>query len=286
MSDVQAVTDPIVYHGEGPVWDARQRRLLYVDMFAGDLMSLSLEDEKVTRRHYGSILAAVRPRKDGGLVLALERRFATVDASGEDLSLLPELWVDASIRMNDGDCDPQGRFYCGSMAYDLSAGRGRLYCLNALLQLDVVIEGVTISNGLAWSPSGERAYYVDSTTQRIDSFQFDGETGRLYGRTCVVEIPRESGMPDGLTVDADGGIWIALYGGAAVRRYLPGGTLDLIVSLPVTQVTSCAFGGDALNELYITTSREGLGRGEQPEAGSVYKARPGVVGQATRVFGG
>jgi sugar lactone lactonase YvrE len=253
-------------------------------MLAGDIVSIDTTGALLDRLHVGSVAAAFRPRRVGGLVVATERGFALVNGDGV-VHRLPDLWTDPRVRMNDGGCDPQGRFYCGSMAYDLSPGAGRLYCLEPTGPVHVVLSAVTISNGLAWSPDETTAYYVDSVTQRIDMFDHDPVTG-LSGRRPFVEIPAEHGLPDGLAVDRDGGVWVALFGGSAVRRYGPDGVLDEVIPLPVSQVTACTFGGPALDQLYITTSRENVPDGEQPHAGSVYRASPGVSGLPASDFVG
>ena len=281
---VEQFTEPLAFHGEGPVWSPDWPGLRFVDMLAGDIVSVDTTGALLDRLHVGSVAAAFRPRRAGGLVVATERGFALVDADGA-VHLLPDLWSDPRVRMNDGGCDPQGRFYCGSMAYDLSPGAGQLYCLEPTGSVHVVLSSVTISNGLAWSPDETTAYYVDSVTQRIDMFDHDPAAG-LSRRRPFVEIPVEHGLPDGLAVDRDGGVWVALFGGSAVRRYGPDAVLDDVIPLPVSQVTACTFGGPALDELYITTSRENVPHGEQPQAGSVYRARPGVSGLPTSYFVG
>jgi sugar lactone lactonase YvrE len=187
--------------------------------------------------------------------------------------------------MNEGGCDPDGRFYCGSMAYDQRPGAGALYRLDPDYSVHVVLENVTISNGLEWSPDGSRAYYNDTPTQRIDVFDYDGESG-LTGRRPFAEIPTEAGGPDGLTVDEEGGVWVALYGGGAVRRYNPEGVLDEVIEVPAKQVTACTFGGSDLDQLFITTSREGLGSGDDPLAGSVFRSAVGVASLPVREFAG
>jgi sugar lactone lactonase YvrE len=187
--------------------------------------------------------------------------------------------------MNEGGCDPDGRFYCGSMAYDQRPGAGALYRLDPDGSVRVVLENVTISNGLEWSPDGSRAYYNDTPTQRIDVLDYDGGSG-LTGRRPFATVPVEAGGPDGLTVDEEGGVWVALYGGGAVRRYTPEGVLDEVIEVPAKQVTACTFGGSGLNQLFITTSREGLGNGEDPLAGSLFRAAVGVAGLPVREFAG
>jgi sugar lactone lactonase YvrE len=187
--------------------------------------------------------------------------------------------------MNDGGCDPDGRFYCGSMAYDKRAGAAALYRLDPDGSVRAVLDGVTISNGLEWSPDGGRAYYNDTATGRIAVFDYDRGSG-LTGRRTFAEIPAEDGVPDGLAVDAEGGVWTAVNGGGQVRRHTPDGRVDAVVEVPVRQVTACTFGGGRLDELYITTSREGLPPDEEPPAGSLFRARIGVPGVPAREFAG
>jgi sugar lactone lactonase YvrE len=278
----ERITDAVAFHGEGPVWSPAWGGLRWVDMLAGDVLALG-EDGSVERRHVGEICAAVRPRRGGGAVLGVERGFALEDADGT-LTTLDERWAaEQGVRMNEGGCDPDGRFYCGSMAYDRRRGGGALYRFDPDRSTHVVLEAVTISNGLDWSPDGTLAYYNDTETFRVDVFGYDREAG-LTGRRPFAETA--PGRPDGLTVDAEGGVWVALANGASVRRYTPDGSLDAVVELPVTKVTACTFGGARLDELYITTSREGLGPDEEPAAGSLFRAAVGVRGMAVREFAG
>jgi sugar lactone lactonase YvrE len=279
----EQVTDPVAYHGEGPVWSERWGGLRWVDMLAGDILSL-VADGTINRRHVGSVAAAIRPRRRGGAVIGVERGFALEEADGE-IRHLDELWSDANVRMNEGGCDPDGRFYCGSMAYDQRPGAGALYRLDPDGSVHVVLENVTISNGLEWSPDGSRAYYNDSPTHRIDIFDYDGESG-LSGWRPFAEVPAEAGLPDGLTVDEEGGVWVALYGGGSVRRYTPDGMLDEVIEVPAKQVTACTFGGSGLDQLFITTSREDLKPGEDPLAGSLFRTAVGVAGMPVREFVG
>jgi sugar lactone lactonase YvrE len=187
--------------------------------------------------------------------------------------------------MNDGGCDPQGRFYCGSIAYDQAPGRASLYRLDTDHSVSLVFGDVTISNGIDWSPDGGTAYYVDTPTRRIDAFDHDPSKG-LSGRRTFIEIPDGAGFPDGLTVDSEGHVWVALYAGSAVHRYRPDGVLDGVVELPVSQVTACTFGGDALDELFITTTRENLPDDVQPQAGAVFRYPTAVRGRPVTAFAG
>ncbi|MDX3781458.1 MULTISPECIES: SMP-30/gluconolactonase/LRE family protein [Streptomyces] len=281
---VDQVTGPIAYHAEGPVWSPVWGGLRWVDILAGDVLSLA-DDGTVTRQHVGDVAAAIRPRRQSGAVIGVERGFALEDAEGT-LTYLPPLWdEDRGIRMNEGGCDPDGRFYCGSMAYDKRTGAGSLYRLAPDGTVAVVLTGVTVSNGLEWSPDGAHAYYNDTPTQRIAVFDYDPGSG-LRGQRTFVTIPAEAGRPDGLTVDAQGGVWVALNNGGAVRRYSPAGALDEVIELPARKVTACTFGGPHLDELFITTSRENLEPAEDPLAGSLFRARVDVAGLPVREFAG
>jgi sugar lactone lactonase YvrE len=279
---VDQVTDPVTYHGEGPVWSVRWGGLRWVDMLAGDVLSLG-EDQSVRRRHVGAVAAAVRPRSSGGAVIGVERGFALEGDDGS-LTQLQPLWTDPGVRMNEGACDPDGRFYCGSMAYDRRPGGGRVYRLDPDGSHRVVIDDVTISNGLDWSPDGSMAYYNDTETGRVDAFDYDADGG-LTRRRSFAEIA-DGGRPDGLTVDETGGVWVAISNGGAVHRYAPDGMLDEVIDVPARKVTACTFGGEHLDQLFITTSREGLQPGDDPLAGSLFRADPGVRGQPTREYAG
>ncbi len=279
----EQLTDSVAYHGEGPVWSERWGGLRWVDMLAGDVLSLAA-DGTIARRHVGGVAACVRPRRGGGAVIALERGFALEDRGGT-VTPLGELWSDEEVRMNEGGCDPDGRFYCGSMAFDERPGAGTLYRLDPDRSTHLVLEGLTISNGLDWSPEGDRAYYVDTPTHSIDTFDYEREAG-MVRRRPFVEIAPDLGVPDGLTVDGEGGVWVALHGGSAVHRYGPDGALDLVVEVGARQVTACALGGADLDRLFITTSREGLEPGDDPLAGSLFTVEAGVRGQPVREFAG
>jgi sugar lactone lactonase YvrE len=276
----EQLTDPVAYHGEGPVWSERWGGLRWVDMLAGDVLSLA-SDGSIERRHVGEIAAALRPRRGGGAVFGIERGFALEDPDGS-VRALDEVWSEPSVRMNEGGCDPDGRFYCGSMAYDQRPGAASLYRLDPDRSVHIALDGVTVSNGLEWSPDGALAYYNDTATYSIAVFDYDRDAG-LTGRRVFAALENR---PDGLTVDAEGGVWTALSDGGAVRRYGPNGRLDAVIELPARKVTACTFGGERLDELFITTSREGLEPGEDPLAGALFRAVPGVTGMPVREYAG
>ena len=281
------VTPALAEHGEGPVWHPSFAGVRWVDMLAGDILELRGPDA-VTRTHVGTVAAAFRPRQGGGVVLADERGFVLLAADLTVERRLPALWDDPGVRMNEGGADPAGNFWCGSMAYDQTPGAGAVYRLTPDLDAEKVITDVTVSNGFGFSPDGTRAYYVDTPTRRIDVFDFTD--GTLTNRRTAAEVAEGPGNPDGLTVDAEGCVWVALYGGAAVHRYSPDGELLAVVPLPVEKITACTFGGPDLDRLYVTTSREGLddaGRAEQPLAGALFSVDvPGVRGLPVLEFAG
>jgi sugar lactone lactonase YvrE len=273
----------VAYHGEGPVWSTRWGGLRWVDMLAGDVLSLA-GDGSIARSHVGGVAAVVRPRSAGGAVIGVERGFALEAADGTVTSL-GEVWASDAVRMNEGGCDPSGRFYCGSMAYDQKPGAAALYRLDPDGSVHTVLDGVTVSNGLEWSVDGSLAYYNDTATHRIDVFDYDAVAG-LTARRCFVDLTAEGASPDGLTVDSEGGVWVALYGAGAVRRYSPSATLDEVIELPTPLVTACTFGGADLDELFITTSQEALEPGADPLAGSLFRSFVGVSGNPVREFAG
>lgn len=276
----ELLTDAVAHHAEGPCWWPGRGGLRWVDMLAGDVLHLA-DTGEITRTHVGEVAAMIRPRAGGGAVIAVERGLAFADEDWRVDPLRP-MWTTDSVRMNEGGIAPDGSLYVGSMAYDQAKGAARLYRVAPDLDVETELDSVTVSNGIDWSPDGTLAYYDDTPTGRITVFDWTPEEGLTSGRTFA-EV---DGFPDGLTVDAEGGVWTALFGGSRVERRSPDGTLDAVIEVGARQVTACTFGGEDLDELYITTSREGLAEGEDPAAGAVFVARPGVRGKAVTPFAG
>jgi sugar lactone lactonase YvrE len=281
---VEQLTGGDAYHGEGPVWDAAWGGLRWVDMLAGDVLHLDSAGQ-VERWHVGSVAAVLRPRRSGGLVIAIEDRFVLAEEANGPLTALPPVFDDPALRFNEGGCDPDGNLFVGTMAYAETPGAGSVYRLGVDHTVDVAMTSVTISNGLAWTADGTTAYYVDSPTSRIDRFDWDTTLG-LHNRRPFVSIAPEDGAPDGLTVDAGGGVWVALYNGQAVRGYGSDGDLMEVVELPVPKVTACTFGGPALDQLFITTSRLGDQGESHPAAGALFVADVGARGLPVLAYGG
>ena len=282
MTAAEQLTARITHHGEGAIWDAADNVLHFVDMTAGDLLSRTNEGE-ITRRHMGKVAAVWRPRTGGGGVVGVERGFALIDKDGSQTTL-PDVFTDPKIRMNDGTCDPQGRFYCGTMAYDETPGAGTVYRLDPDGAVATVLRDVTISNGMVFALDGQSAYYIDTPTHQVVEFDFDATAGTLHDPRPVIAVPDAS--PDGMTIDAEGQLWVAQWGGGAVHGYSPDGRLIDVIEVAATQVSCCGFGGPDLATLFITTSRQGLGEDEQPGAGALFAATPGVRGVPVLPYGG
>lgn len=270
--------------GESPVWDIRASQLIWIDVTAGAIHRFDpasgLDRSVAVGRHVGA--AALRQKR--GLVLAVREGFALTDSGDDDtLPLAPILEDEPCLRMNDGKCDAAGRFWAGSMAYDTDrgAGAGALYRLGPDGIATAQLRGVTLSNGLDWSPDSRTLYYIDSPSGGVDAIDFDLADGRLGRRSRLVDSP-DGCLPDGMTVDADGALWVAWFGGGRISRYSPEGKLDRTIAVPASQVTNCAFGGSDLKDLYITSAAYGLsphGRLEQPHAGGLFCVRVSTAGR-------
>lgn len=288
--DVELVLDAGAAVGEGAVWDPRCDRLLWVDIPAGQLHRLDPASGRNESFAVGQPVGAVAVHAGGGYLLAVRDGFAFLDADSGAARMVCEVEADNSgNRMNDGSCDSAGRFWAGTMALDMSPGAGSLYRLDADLNPVKLLDDLSVPNGIGWSPDDRTMYLVDSGQHAVDAFDFDAATGSIENRRRFIDVPVHDGLPDGMTIDVEGCLWVALWGGWAVRCYEPDGRLRRQIELPVAQVTSCAFGGDDLDELYVTSAADGLGASErdaQPHAGGVFRLRPGTRGPVAHQFGG
>lgn len=267
--------------GEGPTWDAAAGRLTWIDILGSRIHSYDPVSGRRTSRTTEQHVGAVKPRAGGGLVLNLRDGVGLLDPDDTFRWLHHESVP--GRRANDAAVAPDGSLWAGTMRYDEAPGGGTLFRIAGDGAVDVVLDDVAVSNGTGWSPDGRLMYHIDSPTRRIDVFDF--ADGRARGRRPLVEIEEGAGFPDGLTVDADGCVWVALWDGGAVRRYTPGGELDRVIELPVPRVTACAFGGADLSDLYVTTARVGLSA-PHPVAGSLLVVRGVGKGFAQPAFAG
>lgn len=273
--------------GEGPVWDAADGTLLWIDILADRVHRSDLGTGLTTTIKAERTVGAVAPRAGGGLIAAVPGGFGPLRPDGT-VDLLARLEADRPAnRMNDGKVAPDGSFWAGTMDRSAEPGAGSLYRLAPDLSVGVVLTGLTVSNGLGWSPDGARCYFVDTAEQGIDVLR--EEDSGAWSRSPFVRIDRALGVPDGLTVDAAGNVWVAMCFGGRVLGYAPDASLIATVTVPAVLTTSVAFGGADLDLLLITTGRTGLTEDQlrrQPHAGSVFAARPGAAGQASPPFAG
>ncbi len=275
---------------ESPVWDEETGELLWVDIPAGLIHRWQPGSAAPSTIAVGQPVGAIALRRSGGLVAAVRDGFAIVDEGSSRVELCGRVETDrADNRMNDGKCDNAGRFWAGTMAEDMRRGAGGLYRLDPDLTISTILTHVSVSNGIGWSPDDRTMYYVDSLEQAIDAFDFDADLGRLANRRRLADIEAEAGMPDGIAVDTAGFVWVAVWGGGAIRRYSPGGDLVDEIRVPATRVTSCTLGGPDLRDLYLTTASRGLSpddRRDQPYAGAIFRVRVDVPGSPAARFAG
>ncbi|HUO74175.1 MAG TPA: SMP-30/gluconolactonase/LRE family protein [Solirubrobacteraceae bacterium] len=276
--------------GEGVRWDTRRDELLRVDILAGHVHRdrVGVDGRLAPVRVYtlpGTVGAIAPIEGDEGWLLAADRGFVHLSPDGSTHTLTEV--APRGTRMNDGACDPHGRFWAGTMANDHRDGGGALYRLDRFGQTELVLGDLTISNGLGWSPDGQTMYLVDSGPRVVYAFVFDPGRGTIAGSRALVTIPEEDGAPDGMTVDATGDIWVAIYGGGRVHRYSPDGSLLQVIRVPAAQTTCCGFGGPGLRRLYITTATENWSEEErraEPAAGVVYSCDTNTVGLPATPF--
>jgi sugar lactone lactonase YvrE len=297
LSAAPAAPDP-VDHAEGPAWDAARGELLWVDIPNGQVHRAEVSDggelTEVGAAHGGDTVGFVVPAAAGGWVLGAGGGITRLSPDGTARVLIdlageggsPD---DGGTRMNDGGCDAAGRFFGGTMAFDQRPGAGSLYRLDLDGTVTTVVEGLTVSNGLGWSPDGRTAYLADSGPGLVHAFAYDPGSGAMTDQRVLLDFSRQDGVADGLTVDDEGCLWTALWGGGQVRRWSPEGDLLAVVDVPIPQVSCCAFAGPGLDLLVISTSAEGMDDAERqrmPDAGRLFTVRPGVTGPAKAPYRG
>ncbi|MFF2330583.1 MULTISPECIES: SMP-30/gluconolactonase/LRE family protein [unclassified Streptomyces] len=268
--------------GEGPAWDDATGELHWVDIPLGRLHRCDPVTGATSYRAFAYEVSAVLPRTGGGLAVAARHGILLLDPEGRTEETVAVPGEPAGNRLGDAGVDPAGRLWFGTLDTEMLPGRGALYRLDPGDRRPCrVLEATSVANGIGWSPDGTRMYFVDSATRRIDVLDYDPATGAATGRRPWATVEDEAGVPDGLAVDAEGGVWVALWRGGQIRRYAPDGRHDTTLPLPVRQVTSCAFGGPGLSRLYATTGRVAMhGRqlAAEPDAGAVFAADVGVPG--------
>jgi sugar lactone lactonase YvrE len=286
MYIAERLTEPCAYHGEGPFWDERRGRLLFLDVLAGDVLDVDASGSVLRYRTPSRVATVIRRRKSGGFVIGTDRGVVAANEALSEFWPIAEFVSDPGCRTNDGGCDPRGGFVIGSMAEDGRPGGGTVYRVGVDHTVVELVSPVSISNGVQWSRDGKRVFYVDSPTRRVDAFDFDVDTGAWSGRRLHIEIDAY-GVPDGMAIDEEDGLWIAIWGGGAVNHYDASGKFVQTVRIPgVSQTSSCCFGGSQRNMLYVTTSREGLSECQERDAGSIFACEIPSRGAVLAEFAG
>jgi sugar lactone lactonase YvrE len=286
MDTAELLLDAKAQLGEGSFWDARAKRLYWVDI-TGDQLHIY---DPVTNRDHAIALSpmpsTVVPRKSGGLILGTKIGIAAFDPNTNKLDILANPEKDTpNNRFNDGKCDPRGRFWAGTFPLQQAPGTAHLWRMDTDLSVHKILDGVTCSNGIVWTADRKTMYYIDTRTRRVDAFNYDDETGDVTNRRAAFAIPEDQGHPDGMTIDAEGNLWVAHWGASHVSCNDPRtGKVLRRIHLPVSQVSSCAFGDEKLNRLYITSARNG--KENEPLAGGLFVADVGAVGVAQPEFAG
>lgn len=269
--------------GESPVWHKERRSCFWVDIEGKKLYEYNWAEKTIQCHEFEYRISLIVPGQDGNVFLGLQGGVGKYNLDSGNLSWVTDLGVDwKNHRCNDGACDRKGRLWIGTMELNCKKEAGSVYCIEKNELVEKKIEKVSISNGLAWSADNKRLYYTDSLTHEIWSFMYDGNSGNIVFEKIAVRVPEEMGIPDGMAMDEEGMLWVALWGGFGVGRWnvLTGEMIDFI-RLPVPHVSSCAFAGDELDQLVITTAREGMNDdqlAQYPESGHIFIVNPGVKG--------
>ena len=286
MNKPESVTNIRCTLGEGPIWDSQNHVICWIDITAAKIHEYSPETNNVRTFTLTEMVGAVALTVNGNYIAALQNGFAFINRATAHISPIadPEKHL-PNNRFNDGKCDPSGRFWAGSMSLSEETNAGSLYKLDHHLQIKKMIDGVTISNGMAWTADKKTFYFIDTPTQQVVKYDYDDATGSIKNKAAVIKIAEADGHPDGMTIDTEGMLWIAHWGGWQITRWDPvTSTLLLCIKMPVKNVTSCTFGGNKMSDLYITTARKDLSPSElqkQPLAGSLFVIKnSGYTGHA------
>ena len=278
----QLILDAKATLGEGPAWDSKTQTLYWLDIlekriYAGTRILAELDD----------FVGCLAPCRNGNLLVGKRFSFVDLEPATGQVTVLASVRQPSENRFNDGKCDPAGRFLAGSMDMNEKDPTGALYSFDGK-QVTSLLNGVTISNGLAWSVDHKTFYYIDTPTREVRSFDYDVANGQIANPRVAFTVPESLGWPDGMTSDMDGNLWIAMWGGAQVTKWNPNnGKLLEQIPVPALHTSSCVFGGRDMNELYITSARKGMSEADlkkYPLAGGLFKVITNVVGMQTFEF--
>lgn len=270
------------YLGEGPLWHAERKSCFWVDIEKGNLYEYNFYSKLIKQWHFNYRVTMVIQCSDDDLIISLDTAIAKFNPDTEVLTKVSDIENGNGNRCNDGCCDSLGRLWVGTMHTKQISGEGSLYCIDESRQVNKKVSNTTVSNGLAWSLDNTRLYFIDSPTQTVQSFIYDEQYANItFERNCI-HIPVSMGTPDGMAIDEEGMLWIAHWGGFGVYRWNPfTGKHIGTIKVPVPNVSSCAFAGENLDQLIITTAQENLTEEQMkkyPQSGDVFSAKPGVKG--------
>lgn len=277
--------------GEGALWHEGAQRLYWVDIEGKKLHLYDPATHQDREIPVGERIGTVVPTQEGNALVALQNGIHLLNLDSEKLSLVANpLEGTPNIRFNDGKCDPAGRFWVGSMDLDEKKNVAALYRINHDGSVKKMLGDITISNGIVWSADKKTMYYIDSPTHKVMAYDYDDASGDLSNPRVAVQVPQEAGSPDGMAIDAEDKLWIAHWGGSSVVCWNPhNGEMMRRIELPAPHVTSCAFGGENLETLYMTTARQGLDSDQleqYPLSGGLFMIKPGVQGVPAHFFQG
>lgn len=273
--------------GEGLLWDERNQTIMWVDAFVKIINTWDPATKILIERKYDSLVTSIAKRESGGYVVAAGLKLNTLNDNLDVISSSPLEMPNENVRTNDGNVDLNGNYWVGCFANDAKPKQGNLRRISPNLESKVFLQDITIANGMDWSLDNKICYYIDTPTKKVSRFNFNTETSEFEGELEAIDVSQYSGAPDGMCVDAAGNLWVAFWGGGCVRSFSPSGELLAQVDVAATLVTNCAFGGPDLSTLYITCaipSYEDFVKGEEPLAGSLFKAEVGAKGRLQNNF--
>ena len=265
--------------GEGPFWDSKRSRLHWVDIIGKKIISQNLDGSNIHALEVDGNPGCVVLSDDGTMVAGVDNQISSLDGGGNLIKVLADTKEGSGLRFNDGKCDPSGRFWVGSMDRKEKNKLGSLYSWNSIEGLVNREQGVTVSNGMGWSPDDSLFYYIDSPTREVSVYDFDLSTGSINNKRRFISFSEEDGFPDGMTIDNEGRLWIAFWGGSKIMCVNPDSkAIEEVVSFPVSKITSCAFGGEKMDQLFITSAKVQVNEKDEPMAGKTFVVSLGVKG--------
>lgn len=290
MTDVTVRVEAHAQVGEGAIWDSTKEVLYWIDILGGKLYIYNPVSGKNQTYEVGQHVGTVVPKNANEVMLAVYDGFASFNLETQALTLISDPEADKpNNRFNDGKCDPAGRFWAGTMAYEDHDTQGALYCMDTDYSVRKMMGGLGIANGIIWSLDHSTMYYIDSIRYNVRAYDYDIDSGNISNERVIIEVPDEVGLPDGMTIDAEGMLWVAHFGGSRVCRWHPGtGKILTTIPLPASKITSCAFGDKELDTLYITSASFKSSDDDpvEAQAGNLFSVKPGVRGVKSFGFGG